>query len=141
MDETRTMSPLTREQSMRRLRGFPMGRVVFTHHALPSVRPVNHIIDAAGRIVIRSHDDAAIFGAANKARGTVVCYEADDIDPVTGCGWSVIVTGMAHVVLDQAQADQYAEVLHPWVNGSAEAHFIRIEPTIVTGYELTSGRP
>jgi hypothetical protein len=39
-----------------------------------------------GRIIIRSHPDSAITAHADHGRGTVVLYEADDIDPVTRTG-------------------------------------------------------
>jgi hypothetical protein len=58
-------------------------------HAMPAIRPVNHLID--GRtIIIRSHLGSAITGHAS-ADGAVVCYQADDIDPVRHTGWSAII--------------------------------------------------
>lgn len=38
-----------------------LGRIVFTRHALPTVRPVNHVLDH-GDIVIRTHDGSAVGG-------------------------------------------------------------------------------
>jgi hypothetical protein len=131
----RVMRSLTREQALRLLRTVPIGRVAFTHHAMPAVRPVNHIIDLAGRIVIRSHEGAAIVTISDNARGTVVSYEADQIDPLARSGWSVVATGLARLVDDSGQADGYREELCPWVTGQQD-YIICIEPTIVTGYEL-----
>ena len=64
-EQERVMRPLTREQAMRLLRSVPMGRIAFTYHAMPAIRPVNHIVDEAGRIVIRSHEGASIVTAAD----------------------------------------------------------------------------
>jgi nitroimidazol reductase NimA-like FMN-containing flavoprotein (pyridoxamine 5'-phosphate oxidase superfamily) len=121
---------------MRRLGSTQLGRIVFTRHAMPAIRPVNHLIDS-GYIILRSHEDSAIpTGAASQA-GTVVAYEADDIDPATGAGWSVIVTGLATIVTDSAQVARYLATLHSWAAGE-ESQIIRIDPGIITGTELTT---
>src|SRR6266566_2578699 len=73
----------------------PWARVVFTHHAMPAIRPVNHLLDNQ-KIIVRSHLGAAITSRA--AAGSVVCYEADDLDPIRHTGWSVIATGLARLV-------------------------------------------
>lgn len=138
-ERERTMRPLTRERAMRLLRTVPMGRIAFTHHAMPAIRPVNHIVDEAGRIVIRSHEGAAIVTAAETARGTVVSYEADRIDTEARAGWSVVATGLARIVDDPDQVDWYRKRLIPWVTGQLD-FIIRIEPTIVTAFELMPGR-
>lgn len=135
----RTMRPLTRGQAMRLLRTVPMGRIAFTHRAMPAIRPVNHIVDSAGRIIIRSHEGAAIVMAAEAERGTVVSYEADQIDTEARAGWSVVATGLARIVDDPDQAARYRERLTPWVTGQMD-YIIAIEPTIVTAFELTRGR-
>jgi hypothetical protein len=50
----RQLKPMTRQQALDKLASAPFGRVVFTEHALPALRQVNHLIDH-GRIIIRSH--------------------------------------------------------------------------------------
>jgi hypothetical protein len=134
-ERPRVMRPLTRLQAMAKLRTVPMGRIAFTHRAMPAIRPVNHVIDPAGRIIIRSHEGAAIVTVTDSSHGTVVGYEADDIDTVARTGWSVVTTGFAHLVDDPRQASQYRAALHPWVTGEQD-YIIRIEPSIMTGYEL-----
>jgi nitroimidazol reductase NimA-like FMN-containing flavoprotein (pyridoxamine 5'-phosphate oxidase superfamily) len=138
-EQDRVMRPLTREQAMRLLRSVPMGRIAFTYHAMPAIRPVNHIVDEAGRIVIRSHEGAAIVTAADAKRGTVVSYEADQIDTDARAGWTVIVTGLAWIVDEPGQAAAYRRHLHPWVTGQLD-YIITIEPTIITAFELIRGR-
>jgi nitroimidazol reductase NimA-like FMN-containing flavoprotein (pyridoxamine 5'-phosphate oxidase superfamily) len=135
-EEERTVRPLTPQQAMRLLRSVPMGRVAFTHHAMPTARPVNHVVDEAGRIIIRSHEGAAIVTVADASRGTVVSYEADHIDTCARSGWSVVTTGLARVVDDPEEAAAYREMLQPWVTGELD-YIIRIEPTIITAFELT----
>ena len=138
-EQERMMRPLTREQAMRLLRSVPMGRIAFTYHAMPAIRPVNHMVDEAGRIVIRSHEGASIVTAADAKRGTVVSYEADQIDTDARAGWTVIVIGLARIVDEPGQAAVYRRHLHPWVTGQLD-YIIIIEPTIVTAFELIRGR-
>jgi hypothetical protein len=90
----RRLTELSREESVRLLGTVSLGRVVFTMHAMPAIRPVNHIVDD-GKVIIRSHLGAAMVTIAGDTRGTVVAYEADTIDPDSHVGWSVVVTGVA----------------------------------------------
>jgi hypothetical protein len=126
----RRLVEMTREESLRRLAGVSLGRIVFTEHALPAIRPINHIVDD-GAVIVRTRLGAGL----RNGKGVVVAYEADDIDPVEHRGWSVIVTGVASLVLDHDELARYEQLLHPWVNG-VTGKFIRIEPELVTGYEL-----
>ncbi len=116
------------------LSGVSLGRIVFTQHALPAIRPVNHQVDDQ-TIVIRSHLGAAIVARAAAGDGTVVCYEADAIDPVRHTGWSVIATGMARLVNDPAAISRYEQILEPWV-GDQMDYVIAIKPEIITGLRL-----
>ena len=90
---------LDSDEALRLLGTVSFGRIVFTRHALPTVRPVNHVLDD-GDIVIRTHERAALTARAGQAagQGVVVAYEADSIAPDTHLGWSVVVTGYAHLV-------------------------------------------
>jgi len=111
-----------------------LGRVVFTHHAMPAIRPVNHLVDNR-KIIVRSHMGAAIVSRATTADGSVVCYEVDDLDPVRHTGWSVIATGMARLVRDPAAIARYEQLLEPWIAGQMD-HVISIEPEFVSGVRL-----
>ncbi|MFF4771948.1 pyridoxamine 5'-phosphate oxidase family protein [Microtetraspora fusca] len=131
----RELRELPQDESLRLLASVAMGRVVFTLHALPAIRPVNHILDN-GDIIIRTHLGAAITSAAADGDGTVVAYEADAIDPHDHLGWSVIVVGTARLVRDRGEIERYSEMLRPWVFGNMD-HVIRIRPEVVTGFRLT----
>lgn len=134
----RLLTELTRDESIRLLSSVSFGRIVFTHRALPAIRPVNHIVDK-GDVIIRSNLGTAVVSAANTARGVVVAYEADAIDPEEHCGWSVIVTGTAYVVHDAQETARYQQKLHPWVAGEMD-QVIRIHPEMITGFRL-DGEP
>jgi len=131
---------LDRDEALRLLGGVPLGRVVFTRHALPTVRVVNHVLDD-GSIVIRTHESAALTSQAREAddQGVVVAYEADSIDPDTHNGWSVVVTGYARLVTDPAELTRYASMLRPW-GGRTMDRAVRIHPDLVTGVRLTTVR-
>ena len=78
---------------MRLLASVDYGRVVFTLNALPAIRPVNHLVDD-GRIIIRTRLTTTISAVMGSARsGVVVAYEADNFDPQSRAGWSVVATG------------------------------------------------
>jgi nitroimidazol reductase NimA-like FMN-containing flavoprotein (pyridoxamine 5'-phosphate oxidase superfamily) len=98
----RRLTELTREQSLRLLGSVSLGRIVFTEHAMPAIRPVNHLLDG-GDIIIRSHSGAAVVSEASAGRGVVVAYAADALDPVDHLGWSVVVTGTAYLVSDPGE--------------------------------------
>jgi len=123
-------------EALKLLGSVSLGRVVFTRQALPTVRPVNHVL-VDGALVIRTHERAALTLHAEHGAGVVVAYEADDIDPWTHLGWSVVVTGYAHLVTDPRELARYDALLRPWVDRTME-HAVRIQPTLVTGIRLTA---
>lgn len=134
MMQARETVDLTRSESWRLLAEVSLGRIVFTRHAMPAIRPVNHWVDGE-KIIIRSHLGAEIVAHAGSSDGVVVCYEADEVDPVTHTGWSVIVTGLARLVTDTAAISRYVEVLEPWVDRRMD-YVIEIEPGEITGLRL-----
>ncbi|MEV5528458.1 pyridoxamine 5'-phosphate oxidase family protein [Streptomyces prunicolor] len=123
-------------EALRLLGSVPMGRIAFTRRALPTIRPVNHIVDD-GNIVIRTHEGAALTSRTLQADGpgVVVAYEADAIDPHTHLGWSVVVTGYAHLVTDTLELARYQALLRPWVRQPMD-YAVRIHPDLVTGLLL-----
>jgi nitroimidazol reductase NimA-like FMN-containing flavoprotein (pyridoxamine 5'-phosphate oxidase superfamily) len=125
---------LTEAECWQLLRSVSLGRVVFTHRAMPAVRPVNHLVDDH-TVIFRSHLGAAIVSRAAADDGAVVCYEADDLDPIRHTGWSVIVTGMARLVREPAAIARYESLLEPWIVGQMD-HVISIEPRFVSGIRL-----
>src|SRR5712691_13170268 len=64
MTGTRQQREVTREEALRLLGSVPLGRVVFTHRALPAIRPVNHIVDGQ-QIIFQTSTSAAITTAVD----------------------------------------------------------------------------
>ncbi|MDQ0779917.1 nitroimidazol reductase NimA-like FMN-containing flavoprotein (pyridoxamine 5'-phosphate oxidase superfamily) [Streptomyces aurantiacus] len=128
------MVELSRGEALHLLASVSLGRVGFTEQALPAIRPVNHLVDQ-GAVVIRTHSGSALL--KHSMRSEVVAYEADDIDPTTRTGWSVVVTGVATRVTDSEELARYQRLLTPW-SGAAMGDVVRIEPELVTAYRLVS---
>lgn len=45
LDPMRSTEQLDRSEALRLLGTVPLGRIVFTHQALPAIRPVNHVVE------------------------------------------------------------------------------------------------
>ncbi len=139
----RRLVELDRVEAMALVAGVEYGRVVFTHNALPAIRPINHIVDGAD-IIIRTRLSAKVAtevrpGQAASARprpqGVVVAYQVDQIDPVLRLGWSVVATGYAQPVTVQEDIVRFEKLLVPWLDMPMDV-IIRIHPEIVTGFRL-----
>ncbi|MEV1002587.1 pyridoxamine 5'-phosphate oxidase family protein [Nonomuraea sp. NPDC050202] len=131
--DARRLRELPGSEALRLLADVPFGRIVFTRHALPAIRPVNHVV-VDGAIVIRSSPGTILSSHVAPAEA-VVAYEADELDGHERLGWSVIITGVARLVTEPGEAARFRAVLTPWVAGEME-QVIRIQPEIVTGFEL-----
>lgn len=107
-----------------------VGRVVYTRNALPAVTPVNYALDGH-RILIRTTSESAV--AATARNEAVVAFEVDDIDRRTEEGWSVVVVGVVHLVLDAGELVRAAQ--HPvrTFAGGTRDTLVAITPGTVTG--------
>lgn len=114
-----------------------VGRIVFTHRALPAVQPVNFVV-ARRDIVIRTSRTSRL---ATAAADTVVAFEIDDVDTASRTGWSVVVVGRARRVTDPREiAALEALPLDSWAPGRRDV-FIRIGSDLVTGRRIGGTRP
>jgi len=65
-----------------------------------------------------------------------MAFEADDIDPVSHTGWSVLVQGLATVIVEPGEVERARTLgLEPWAP-SAQRQFIRIRAELVSGRRL-----
>ena len=138
MTDERSLLELSRADGWQLLASVPVGRLVFTHQALPAVRLVNHLVDG-DKIVIGLTPGSAIATSAGTG-GMVVAYEADALDLAERLGWSVVVVGVARLVAGDEAVAQYLTRLRPWLSG-ATADIITISSELVTGYRMVPSEP
>jgi uncharacterized protein len=123
------LTRLDREECLRLLASVPVGRLIFTVNALPTVRPMNFVL-VDGLIVMRA---AAHSAVVRKAADSVVAFEADELDAVACSGWSVVVTGRAELVSDAEMVARYRAVpLVPCAPGVRD-QFVTVTTEIAEG--------
>ena len=126
------LKQLSRVECLQLMASVPVGRVIYTQRALPVVDLVNFALHH-GDIVIRTDRGGKLAAAA---RGAVVAFEADCLDPAHHIGWSVTAIGPSRRVTDLGEIGRLQEIgLSSWAPGVQE-HFIRISPVMLTGRYL-----
>ncbi|MFC8501323.1 pyridoxamine 5'-phosphate oxidase family protein [Pedococcus sp. NPDC057267] len=132
--EPRRLVPIPEGEALALLASVEFGRLVFTEHALPAVRPLNHILEG-GDIIIRTRLGSAAASTAIPPVLDVVTYQADRIDPSDRTGWSVVVTGRVSRVTNPDRLRRCDELLHPWVELPMDLT-LAIAAEIVRGFRL-----
>ena len=123
------MEVLDREECLALLAQVPVARIGITIDALPVILPVNFVV-AGDAIVVRSAEGTKLTAALNAA---VVALEADQYDPVSHAGWSVLVCGSSRVLTDPAEITPASRLpLRAWANDGAD-RFISIGTDLVSG--------
>jgi nitroimidazol reductase NimA-like FMN-containing flavoprotein (pyridoxamine 5'-phosphate oxidase superfamily) len=115
---------------LRLLASVPIGRLGFYADGEVVLLPVNHAVDGQD-VVFRTASGSKLTAAEEQ---DLVAFEADDYDLRTRSGWSVLVTGRAMVVYDEAEASRLDRLdLRPWAAAVERPFWVRIHPTSVTG--------
>lgn len=115
---------------LRLLASVPVGRVAFFADGEVVILPVNHLVDNHD-LVFRTARGAKLSAAEGQ---DLVTFEADEYDEQTRYGWSVVVTGRAEVVYDEAEVERLSQRgLHPWVTAVERPFWIRIRASAVSG--------
>jgi nitroimidazol reductase NimA-like FMN-containing flavoprotein (pyridoxamine 5'-phosphate oxidase superfamily) len=128
----RPLTALSQAEALELLATQEVGRLVYTRRAMPAVVPVNFAL-RDGAIWIWT---ASATSMAQAVRGSVVAFEADQLDPAAHTGWSVTVLGVAQLILDPAEIERTGLVgPEPWVTGRKE-HLIKIPVEIVNGRRI-----
>src|SRR5262245_56603171 len=78
---------LSRSECIELMGSVPIGRIVFTHQALPAIRPFSFTV-VNGTVVIPTRPGSNL---ASAAPGAVVAFQADAFDANASSGWSVTV--------------------------------------------------
>ena len=120
---------LDRAHSLRLLATATLGRVGVTVGALPVVLPVNFRL-VNDLIVFRTGVGTKLDAAT---RNHIVAFEADDFEPFSHAGWSVVVTGVAREVTDPGEAAALSIVPIPrWAPGN-DGRTVAISTDLVSG--------
>jgi hypothetical protein len=111
-----------------------IGRIAFATVAGLAVLPVNYVV-ADSTIAIRTGSGSVIAAHGDGP----VSFEADHFDLELGQGWSVLVRGVAHRVVQPGELRNLREgsELRPWPAGEHDL-FIRIVPSEITGRRIRS---
>lgn len=119
MEKSVAYVPLARAECWSLVRRSAVGRVVYTHEALPAVALVNYAVLG----------DLVVFGVGERSKlaglltGQVAAFEVDDVDPATGTGWSVLVVGRTALVTDAAVTERVPPLaMYPSSLGGPEVY-------------------
>jgi transcriptional regulator with XRE-family HTH domain len=109
-----------------------VGRFLFTTVRGPVAIPVNYRM-LGQDVVFRTGRTA---GAAAGAQLTQVSFDVDHIDEALGEGWSVLVSGDAHLVIDPDELEQVTALgITPWAGGQRDT-YVRLTPREITGRRI-----
>ncbi len=123
-----SLDTLEREQCDAHLAAGGVGRIVFATERGPVALPVN--FEFTDGNVIFSTDQVK---ADHLETLPMVGFEIDRVDEAFSEGWSVLVSGPAHRVIDSDELQQLSSLdLEAWAGGDRHA-LVRITPVTVTG--------
>jgi nitroimidazol reductase NimA-like FMN-containing flavoprotein (pyridoxamine 5'-phosphate oxidase superfamily) len=129
------MEDLAESECLELLKSHHFGRVAFVEGAgaLPVIMPLNYLVQAE-TVVCRTNPHSRLGSAL---RGTPVSFEIDGIDQRQRTGWSVVVSGRAHEVVDPTELEELHQTpLLPWAPGDRSL-YIRITPELVSGRRIS----
>ena len=109
-----------------------LGRLAFSTVSGLMVLPVNYLL-VAGTIVLRTGTGSLIAAHGDDP----VSFETDHLDETLGCGWSVLVRGQAHRVLQPGELRHLREGcdLRPWPAGEHDL-YVKIVPAHISGRRI-----
>jgi transcriptional regulator with XRE-family HTH domain len=126
------LTTLDRAECRRLIADGGVGRVIFDESRGPVAQPVN-FRTLGSDIVVRTEPDATLVSSMATGR---VSFEVDHLDDALAEGWSVLVSGNAHEVVEAAELDLVTGLGdEPWAGGE-RATFVRIVSDVLTGRRI-----
>jgi hypothetical protein len=129
----RTMRFLDRDECFARLAQARIGRAAVTLTGVPHVVPVNFAL-VDGAIVFRS-------GAGTKFHAALLsepmAFEVDHFDEDAAAGWSVLVSGRSHLVVDPAELARIDALPLDALDPSGKHAVVRVEADLVSGRAIS----
>jgi transcriptional regulator with XRE-family HTH domain len=109
-----------------------IGRIAFCTVSGPVVLPVNFTV-LGGSVVVRTSEGSVIEAHGDDR----AAFEVDHVDEVLCQGWSVLLLGQAHRVLQPGELRHVREaaVAGPWPDGERDV-YVRIVPDQVSGRRI-----
>jgi hypothetical protein len=126
---TQCVDKFAPQELLDRLASARVGRLAFSHRALPALLAVNYIVDGR-ELVLQTAAGPAVDAA--RAPGSIVAFVVDEIDPMTNSGWSVVVTGHLREVTETSRIERYARC-PAFPRDARLRHFLVISPGLVSG--------
>lgn len=111
-----------------------IGRIAFSTVSGPVVLPVNFTVVGTS-IVVRTNPGTLIEAHGDER----AAFEVDHVDEVLRQGWSVLVLGQAHRVLQAGELRHVREevTVLPWPGGDGDI-YVRIVPDQITGRRISA---
>ena len=126
------LARIPRAECFRLIAAGGVGRIGFGTASGIVILPVNFAV-TANTVVVRTDGGSVIAAHADGE----VSFEVDHVDEALEQGWSVLIQGQAHQVLQKtelAHLQRCAEVL-PWAGGDRAA-YVRITPRRISGRRI-----
>lgn len=132
MSDHASMEVLSLEECFGLLGYTPVGRIAFLADGAVQIFPINYKVDGE-RIVFRSPVGSKLDAAE---MGRRVTFEADQWDPPTRSGWSVVASGHIREVDDADRLANLEELgLEPWLD-HPQMNWIEIVVEDISGRRL-----
>jgi len=122
---------------LRLLASVSVGRVGFFADGEVVILPVSYVVDGQD-LVFRTARGSKLSAAEGR---DLVTFEADEYDEQTRSGWSVVVTGRAEVIYEDAEIQRLSRLgLHPWGSAAERPFWIRIRANAMSGRATPAAR-
>lgn len=124
---------LSAEECLRLIASVPVGRVGFVADGEVVMLPVNHLVDGPD-LVFRTAAGSKLSAAEQQ---NIAAFEADHFDEQARTGWSVLVSGRAEAVYDEAEVERLnRRGLQPWPGTADRSAWVRIRALSLTGRRI-----
>ena len=128
---------LSRDECFGLLRTTGVGRVAVNRDGVPHVVPVNYRVFEES-VVFRCGTGIKLSAAV---LGRPMSFEVDRIDEATASGWSVLVTGSAHVVRDEETVAAVDALDLRCFDPSGKHAIVQLDALLVSGREIRPASP
>lgn len=124
---------LSTEECLRLIASVPVGRVGFVADGEIVMLPVNHLVEGPD-LVFRTTQGSKLSAAEQQ---NVAAFEADHFDEQARTGWSVLVSGRAEAIYEEAEIERLnRRGLHPWPDAVERTSWVRIRAVSMTGRRI-----